>query len=938
MLIRHFFSWLAFYIIFCFFFNSAGYAIPAKPGQIKYSLSNGETISVLLHGDENFHFYTSTDGYVLIRKNGDFYYAKEKNDMLTSSGIPAVDVNKRSTYACRFLDSVNKQSLLNRANDRFKKAQRRKVSYQLPEEANMTSFPTTGSPKIICILVQFKDKKFTTEQPHTEFSNMLKEKGYNKDGATGSIYDFFTESSNQQFTPQIELYGPVTLPHNMSYYGKNNEYGTDTHPEQMVTEACALIDDQVDFRDFDNDNDGIIDNVYIFYAGYGEADGGPEESIWPHSWDLEYASKEDFFFDGIRLNHYACSNELRNGVGTLLAGIGVFCHEFSHVMGLPDLYSTSYSGEFTPGTWSLMDMGSYNNESHTPPLHTGYERYCLGWLEPKELKDPSNVRMRTISDEGHYNDVFMIKTPDPKEYYILENRQKKGWDTYLKGHGMLIWHINFDLNKWQTNTVNVGEQHIDIVEADADPIYYSVDGDPFPGSKNITEFTDDTTPSMRTWKGEALHSPITSIQELDGEIIFLFKGGEDIFNKVAAMEASEIKAGSFRANWQKVEKASGYLISVYEKGMDDELFPIENYSMKNVGDIDNALIENLTPETTYYYEIRAFNGIFYSNSSNLVEVRTLAPTIDFKKVTVLDATDIKPTSFRANWEPLQDAESYSISVFTMQLGEPFKQTADFTNNQLPTEWETSSSAYDNRSVYSKEAPSLRLSNEEFLITASFPQFIRTIDFWYRANSDSEDNYLDLYGRHGDEWTLIKRVQPVKNTSGGTLIQQDVEGMEYEQLKLAFYSSSNGKIYLDDVTVSYGGELAELPLKEYNSLNIGDVSTYNVTELQPGSTYAYTIRAHQGELQSLESEKVSVNLPSESGLDRTFEENVCSFFMDGRDLIIKSRKKLHIIIYDLEGHVLIDNMQNEGSCRYSMPTQGLYAIKADDTIYKVLVAY
>ena len=179
------------------------------------------------------------------------------------------------------------------------------------------------------------------------------------------------------------------LSQSMGYYGANDDFGQDMRPHEMVIEACSLLDSEIDFSEYDRDGDGVIDNVFVFYAGKGEATGGGANSIWPHSSKIsDFTTGKVYEFDNVVLSSYACTNEW---VDNHTCGIGTFCHEFSHVMGLPDLYSTTYTGAFTPGEWSLMDHGSYNNGSHTPPYHTGYERYCLGWIEPKVLSEPANI-------------------------------------------------------------------------------------------------------------------------------------------------------------------------------------------------------------------------------------------------------------------------------------------------------------------------------------------------------------------------------------------------------------------------------------------------------------------------------------------------------------------------------------------------------------------
>ncbi|MDE6309591.1 MAG: M6 family metalloprotease domain-containing protein, partial [Muribaculaceae bacterium] len=357
-----------------------------------------------------------------------------------------------------------------------------------------STFPTTGSPRALVILVEFADNAFSIDDPYQVYSDMLSLPGFSRDGATGSIADYFRDSSFGQFTPQFDLYGPVKLSQPMSYYGTNKSNGDDIRPDEMVTEACELLDDIIDFHNYDADGDSVIDNVYVFYAGYGENDSGLRSTIWPHSWDIAVPAPggagRTVYFDGLLINHYACSNELRGGT-TKLSGIGTFVHEFGHVLGLPDLYSTRSSIPFTPGAYSVMDRGSYNNDCHTPPHYSAYERYALGWVEPSQLSDPADVELRSI-DNGGYADISIITTSNPYEYYLLENRQQSSWDEYIPGHGMILWHIDYDPDIWDQNTVNTSANHlrVDLVEADGIATSATRAGDTFPGTSKVTSFND----------------------------------------------------------------------------------------------------------------------------------------------------------------------------------------------------------------------------------------------------------------------------------------------------------------------------------------------------------------------------------------------------------------------------------------------------------------
>ncbi len=266
----------------------------------------------------------------------------------------------------------------------------------------------------------------------------------------------------------------------------------------MIIEACQILDEEIDFSEYDRNEDGYIDNIYVYYAGYGEADGGGAPTVWPHSYDLMYADPDtEYIFDGVQLNHYACSNELNRGSNEP-TGIGTFTHEFSHVMGLPDLYATNGSNSFTPGEWNILDVGSYNNNSCTPPNYSSFERYALDWMEPVVLKEIGDYSVEPLISS---NKAFIIHTVVEDEYFLLENRQHVGNDRFIPGHGMLVWHVDFVQETWDYNIVNNNykHQHVDIVEADNDKKDKSRKGDTFPGTAGITAFGEETTPALVSW-------------------------------------------------------------------------------------------------------------------------------------------------------------------------------------------------------------------------------------------------------------------------------------------------------------------------------------------------------------------------------------------------------------------------------------------------------
>ena len=301
--------------------------------------------------------------------------------------------------------------------------------------------------------------------------------------AEGSVRQYFINQSCGQYQPQFDVVGPFTVSKDMSYYGSNDSQGNDKHPEIMVQEACELAHEAgVDFSQYDNNNDGKVDFVYVLYAGFGEADGGPATTIWPHSFHLSYAGVS-LRLDGKTVDLYACSSEL-NYVSKKRAGIATFCHEFSHVLGLPDLYTTNSAKHKTCGAWDIMDYGQYNNDGNTPPSYSGYERMFFGWTTPRVINQPLNV---TIKELQANNDVCVMTSsgefsgkgndPNPTIFYVLEYRQQVGWDKYIKGHGLMITKINYTFNKWSGNTVNnsAASMGVDIIEADGKEPKYNAE-------------------------------------------------------------------------------------------------------------------------------------------------------------------------------------------------------------------------------------------------------------------------------------------------------------------------------------------------------------------------------------------------------------------------------------------------------------------------------
>lgn len=395
------------------------------------------------------------------------------------------------------------------------------------------------APKGLLILANFSDATFSTNNTLQAFDSLANSSSYTYNGATGSCQAYFKDQSNGQYAPQFDVVGPVTLPHDMAYYGANDKDGNDQYVVDFVIDACMEADKQgVDFSQYDNDNDGMVDFVYIIYAGYAESEGAPASTIWPHNWDLVSAlyygytnqdqyyanSAQDFLLpeiDGKMLYSYACSNEMRKE-NNARTGIGTICHEFCHVLGLPDYYLTTtnptVSQRLTPGAWSLMGYGNYLNNGNTPPNFSVYDKYYLGWIEPtilnktQQLEIPADGKTTYMltSNEQHV-DAGAYRTDT---VYYIENRQQEGWDAFLPGHGMLIWRVLYDAEDWYSNCPNDYVARYYLIPAKSVSSPYTTGQPkqevPFPGSSNQTSYTPFA------------HNGLSNIQETDGVITCSF--------------------------------------------------------------------------------------------------------------------------------------------------------------------------------------------------------------------------------------------------------------------------------------------------------------------------------------------------------------------------------------------------------------------------------
>ncbi|MBR5069769.1 MAG: M6 family metalloprotease domain-containing protein [Bacteroidales bacterium] len=550
-------------------------AIPAYPGLQKITLADGAEVTCRLVGDEYGHWFITTDGRALDLD------AKGQWQWLSDADIEVRQQQRSQSRAEAFGKRAIPPHLLSNNDD----------------SGRITNFPTIGEVRGLVILVDFEDIKFQEGHDSLRYTRQLNEVDFSDDGATGSARDYFIGQSYGDFTPRFDVVGPVKLPHNESYYGAN-QMNQDINPEQMVIDACLLAHDSlnVDFSIYDFDQDDIVDFVFIIYAGYGENYGAPSSTIWPHMSQLLPRGKQ-LTLDGKTFDLYACSCELIGNTGNKIDGIGALCHEFGHVLGLPDMYNTVNSHSIQLGAWDIMDSGGYNNNSRTPPSYTGFERYCLGWIELTDLTEAADSIIVPEINESRMCYRIPTKTGKPGEYFTLENHQMQGWDAYHPACGLMIIHIDYDENLWRANNVNSGTYpHYDLMEADGSQgaptrtDLYPIEGN--------NMFTDYSTPNSLAWDKTPTERGVDHIvQHDDGNISIRFM--LDRLTRPVVYDVTEITDSSFVAVWESVEGAIGYRIDLQEV-LPDSLNPIildedfsgfeeGNYPIANNTDISSSL-------------------------------------------------------------------------------------------------------------------------------------------------------------------------------------------------------------------------------------------------------------------------------------------------------------------------------------------------------------
>ena len=607
-------------------------AVPAFRVKKQLMLEDGTIVTATLQGDEYYGYYITDDGKVLApAKSGKYRYMNEK----THANF------KRVAY-----------ERMEKANSFRAESMRRSAPRSTQERRGLV------------ILAQFPDVSFSKIGTQEYFNRMFNEKGFTENGCLGSVSDYFYDQSYGQLNMQFDVVGPVTLPQPLAYYGapEEGESSGDSKVLDFAADACTAAKDLVDFSKYDWDGDGKVDNVYILFAGFSEARGADPNCLWPHQWVVH---DRELVIDEVRIWNYACSNELiSGGDAPVLDGIGTACHEFSHTLGLADIYNTQGGKDFV-GKWDVMSIGSYigkkwGDGTH-PMAYSAFERWQLGWLEPKALNEVTTItEMKALEEEPEA--YVLYNEGNTNEYYLLENRQLPKWGSPFDAHGLLVTHIDYDKGAWNNNTVNtdIYHQRYSVVGASGE-FTESID-DLFPGTSGNTSFTDVTNPASTLFNANEdgtyfLHKAVENISESDdGTISFVACTYYAPCPK--DIQATTNDDGTVACSWSEVEDAVSYDVEL--KG--EYLYPSPYNNIIIEEEFTNLPkeegTEDISGELDNYLDNPSWTGRNLYSSTNGLKINTSGVlATPFYKI-----SNKKAITFLTHMEPYNEDESVDTYV------------------------------------------------------------------------------------------------------------------------------------------------------------------------------------------------------------------------------------------------------------------------------------
>lgn len=606
------------------------FAVTADPNPVEYRQPDGSTITLLLKGDEFIHWATTTDGYTMMTNKARLYeYATlDASGRLVFSGIQAHNPSARGAAENAFLNSIRPGIFFNAEQIKEMKAMHKAGPNRSPSAPTIGGFPTTGTRKLLLILANFSNT--TTTYTQANFNNLMNQVNYN---STGSFRDFYIEVSYGLLTVNTTVTTWVTLPNTHDYYGPDYMWG------EFAYESCVAANNQttINFSEFDNDSDGVVDGVAIFHQGRGQEESGNINDIWSHSWDLSSAgyTVAERTFDGVQVDAYTTQPEKN---GSSMVTIGVMCHEFGHNLGAPDFYDTDYStgGSYDgTGEWDVMAGGSWNGASGTKPAHhNAWTKNYFTWTTPTVISTQQNVLLRNAQV---YTDAVRYNTTTSNEYFLCENRQQTGFDVGIPGHGLIIYHVDgsYITAHMNANDINCTSHqgmypmaansttNNGIMTTSSSTI--NTGGCSWPGTSSKTTFTDATTPWSKSWAGASTNKPLINIAENTSskEITFCFIACSSP-NDPGSFNATAMSASQVDLVWTKNASNDPVLVAFNTSPTFGTPVNGSTYASGNPIPGGGTVIYNgsattfshtsLSPNTTYYYKAwSVMTGTTYSS-------------------------------------------------------------------------------------------------------------------------------------------------------------------------------------------------------------------------------------------------------------------------------------------------------------------------------------
>ena len=889
------------------------YGVVASPKPFTITLEDGRTVTVVQHGDEYHSYLTDMNGNIV------------RGHLPTEEEAAAIGIRRQQN-----------QKMIG------------------------GHFPLTGTPRSVAILVNFQDVQF--RYTRQDFDNLLNQSGYSQNGATGSCRDYFIASSDSLFQPYFDVYGPYTVSKNMAYYGAEDGDDHDTDPGMAFIEAAQLAAaDGVDFTQYDTDNDGLIDNVFFYYAGNNQAEGASANTIWPHASNLSW---RDIHLNGKLLASYACTSELRGQSSQTMCAIGTFCHEFGHVLGLPDFYDTSYR-QYTVGDWDIMCSGSYNNNSCTPPSYSSYERFYLGWLTPVQLEEANHYYLQPLAEtntayliaDRHHN--LSGTNPSPSEFFLLENRQHTGWDepyASLPGTGMVVWHIDYVASIWSSNTPNNGTPLRMHLEEAGGHGSYSSSADPYPGARNITVFTPKLHDGTML-----MDQPVFNIHDESGLVDFIYiSEGEQKLNATPEVMDFDLEIDDQRIpiNWKgqalhltghdlatddvisfSVPWGGNFYISPKERAMQK----YSDSSWTNRFSLTDAVKPDGTLDTTIYVCYRPSSRLC-KTESGILSIQSASAMLAVrmngtsKRPVIVHTPELKdegritPYSFRVNWQPVPDAEQYYLSVYRVEEGRS-SITQDFENftsqeGIAAQGWESTTTVTTSAFKKDGQRSLVMQADSDRVVSETYPSPITTVSYWVNAVTTSADTvgWMILEGQNeSGTWTTVSREAVLKMTRSRTVTVSLNEQDGYIRFRLTYHAMNQEGLALDAFTATCNKTIHYL-YKGRDLAVSGRDSTAEVPHLEPATRYEYRIQCTDGDkgctehLTPLSPVRSITTLAGDTclsiGVDSIGNRLHYTAFLQQAD------GEHSLYIYDTEGHLVYSTPLAEGQTIVELPDEHL----------------